>query len=125
MQYKNANMPDGASLLPESFRDLEPFARTWALPTPAARSEQRDRSSMAEMTALHDAMLSRIEDIFAYLDQHQLTALPDDAKRLLYLALSLAEVTPSVYFYKEERPAHAIDPRRIQFWPVPNMTPSG
>jgi hypothetical protein len=118
-------MTTDAPLLPESFRDLEPLARNWAQATPEARSEQRDRSTMAEMSAFHDAMLSRIEAIFAYLDQYQLTALPEEAKRLLHLALSLAEVTPTVYFYKEERPAHAIDPKRIQFWPVPNMTPSG
>lgn len=113
----------GVRLLPESFQDLEVFARTWALPTGVARSEQRSRSTMAEITTFHDALLPRIEDVFAYLDQYPLTALPEDAQRLLYLALSLAEVAPSVYFYKEERPAHTIDPRRIQFWPVANMTP--
>jgi hypothetical protein len=111
-------------LLPEQFGDLEEMARTWALPTNLQRSQQRDRSSMAEMSALHDALLGRIEDIFKYLDRYPLNALPEDLKPLLYLALSLAEVAPAVHFYKEERPAHAVDPLRIESWPVPNMTPS-
>lgn len=111
-------------LLPEPFRDLEALARLWALPTPAARSEQRSRSTLAEMKVLHDAVVARAEDIFKYLEQYPLDALPEDAKRLLQLTLSLAEVVPSIHFYKEERPGHAVDPRRIEFWPVQNMTPT-
>lgn len=111
-------------LLPEPFSDLEALARAWALPTPAARSEQRSRSTLAEMRTLHDALVARVEDIFKYLDQYPLNALPEDAQRLLQLTLSLAEVTPSIHFYKEERPGHTVDPRRIEFWPVQNMTPS-
>lgn len=110
-------------LLPEPFRDLEGIARTWALPTDLERSLQRDRSSLVETTAFYDQLLGRLESIFEYLDSFSLDALPDDAKRLLYLTLSVAEVVPTVLFYKEERPAHAVDPKRIVSWPVPNMRP--
>jgi hypothetical protein len=113
----------GGRLLPEPFGDLEKFAPLWALPTALARSEQRSRSAMAEMAAFHDAMFARLEDILAHLEQYPLNAMPDDARRLLCLSLSLAEVCPFVYFYKEERPAHIIDPKRVELWPVQNMTP--
>jgi hypothetical protein len=111
-------------LLPEPFKDLEPFAQVWALPTEAERSGQRIRSSFQELTAFHDALLSRVETIFKYLDQYQLDALPEDAKRLMLLTLSLAEIAPSVHFYKGERQAHVLDSSRLVRWDVPHMTPT-
>jgi len=123
VQVLNPSAKAEVRLLPEPFQDLEGLARTWALPTDLKRSEQRDRSAFSDMKAFYDQLLGRIESIFEHLNSFPMDALPEDAKRLLYLTLSLAEVTPTVLFYKEERPAHAVDPKRIVSWPVPNMSP--
>lgn len=87
------------SLLPVQFSDLEPFAREWALATTIERNRKRLSSSMDEIKAFYDAMLARTDAVLAYLNQFPLDAMPEDARRLLDLALSLAEVAPAVECY--------------------------
>ena len=110
-------------LLPAGFEDLEPFAAVWALPDEATRLAKRMASDMPAILAFHDAMLPRVEAIFEYVDRYPLDALPPDVQRLMLLAMSLAEITPSVHFFKEPVPSDAMDPRRFKRWDVPNMTP--
>ena len=112
------------TLLPEPFKDLEDLARVWSLPTETERSAQRNRSSREQLAALNDSLLPRIEAVFAYLDQFNLDSLPDDAKRLLFLTLSLAEIAPMLHFYNGEPPAHVLDSSRLVRWDVPHMTPA-
>ncbi len=112
------------SLLPTEFADLERFAPHWALPTEEARRDHRLASAMTEIRAFHDAMLPRVEAIFAHVDAIGLDALPADAQRLMYLALALAEVTPAVHFFNAPYPTDTIDIRRFVRWDVPNMTPA-
>lgn len=111
------------NLLPNAFDDLEPFARDWALPTEEERLRRRLSSEMACILAFHDAILPRVETIFEYLNRFPLDALPEDSKRLLFLTLSLAEIAPTVHFYKGPLPADVLDPRRFNRWNVPHMTP--
>jgi hypothetical protein len=111
------------NLLPEAFKDLEPFARDWALPTEEERLRRRLTSDMASILAFHDAMLPRMETVFEYLDRLPLYALPEDAQRLLFLTLSLAEVAPTIHFYKGPIPSDVLDPRQFQRRNVPHMTP--
>lgn len=108
--------------LPPEFADLERFG-DWALPEEAARLAKRLASPMSAIQAFHDAILPRIEAIFAHVDQYPLDRLPPDVQQLMYLALSLAEITPSVHFYKAPAPADVVDLARFKRWPVPNMTP--
>ena len=71
-----------AAALPGEFADLEQFA-AWALPTERERNARRRASPMAEINALYEAVLPRMDAIIEYLNQFPLDALPDDAKRLL------------------------------------------
>src|SRR5713101_6531803 len=87
------------SLLPVQFSELEPFAREWAFATTTERNRKRLSSSMDEIKAFYDAMLTRIDAILTYLNQFPLDAMPQDARWLFDLALSLAEVAPAVECY--------------------------
>jgi hypothetical protein len=100
------------TLLPEGFSDLEIFAE-WMLPTSAERNRKRRGSSMDEISAFYNAMLPRLEQILAYLDQFSLQEMPQDARRLLYLSLSLAEVTISAELFHEPKVTGGCDPERF------------
>ncbi|MBI3798942.1 MAG: hypothetical protein HY268_18500 [Deltaproteobacteria bacterium] len=87
-------------VLPETFRDLEPFAG-WALATEKERNQKRLASTMAEIQSFYDAILPRMEAVIAYLNQFPLDAMPADAQRLLSLTFSLAEVSTAVELFKQ------------------------
>ena len=65
------------------------------LPTSIERNRKRPQSSMDEINVFYNAMLPRLKEILAYLDQFSLQEMPQDALRLMFLSLSLAEVSPS------------------------------
>jgi hypothetical protein len=89
-------MPESA--LPEAFRDLERWM-AWSLATEQERSDKRQVSAMGEIKAFYNAMLARMEEILPYLEQFPLEKMPEDAQRLFYLTLSLAEVAPAVELF--------------------------
>ena len=95
--------------LPSEFSDLEQFAH-WALPTSVERNKKRIESSMSEINAFYNAMLPRLEKAVAYLDQFSLQEMPQDAQRLLFLALSLAEVSIAVELFHEPKVTGGCDP---------------
>jgi hypothetical protein len=97
------------TLLPSGFSDLERFAE-WALPTSVERNKKRLGSSMDEITSFYNALLPRIADILAYLDQFSLQEMPQDARRLMFLALSLAEVSIAVELFHEPKVTGGCDP---------------
>jgi hypothetical protein len=88
--------------LPPDFADLEPFA-SWAIPTEKARYDRRLASTMEEMQAFYDAALPRMEDAMSYLEQFSMDALPDDAKRLLWLYCALVTVSFPVEVWRQPR----------------------
>ena len=88
--------------LPSEFADLEPFAE-WAVPTERARYDKRLASSMDELQAFYDAAFPRMEDAMAYLDKLDLNALPEDAKRLLWLYCALVTVSFPVEVWRQPR----------------------
>lgn len=90
------------TVLPSEFSDLEPFAE-WVLSTEADRYAKRLSSSMEEMQAFYDAAFPRIDDALSYLDQHDLNALPAEAKNLLYLYCSLVNVSFPVEVWRQPR----------------------
>ena len=98
--------------LPSRFSDLERFA-DWMLPTSVERNKQRLASSMDEISALYNALLPRLEEILAYLDQFSLEEMPQDALRLLFLTLSLAEVSIGVELFHEPKVTGGCDPARF------------
>ncbi len=95
--------------LPSGFSDLDQFAQ-WALPTSVERNKKRIGSPMSEITAFYNALLPRMEEILAYLDQFSLQEMTQDAQRLMFLALSLAEVSIAVELFHEPKVTGGCDP---------------
>jgi hypothetical protein len=90
------------SALPPAFADLEPFAE-WALPTEHERFAKRLASSMDELQAFYDAALPRLDDAVEFLDQFELSALPDDASQLIWMYYSLMTVSFPVEVWRQPR----------------------
>ena len=88
--------------LPAEFSDLEPYA-DWAIPTERARYDKRLASSMDELQAFYDAALPRLEDAMSYLEQFSVDALPEDAKRLLWIFCALVTVSFPVEVWRQPR----------------------
>ena len=87
---------------PAEFADLEPYA-AWAVPTEGARYAKRLASTMDELQAFYDAAFPRLEDATGYLDQFPLDALPDDARRLLWVYSALVTVSFPVEVWRQPR----------------------
>jgi hypothetical protein len=102
--------------LPDRFRDLEPIAAVWALPTEAERHARRLAGTIAELRALYDQLFPRIEDILAYLSEFALDSLTPEGQHLLHLTFALAEIAPAVELYGQVTVPDGYDSRR--FLPV-------
>ncbi len=100
------------SLLPAQFRDLEQWL-AWSLATEQERSRKRQASTMQDIKAFYDAMLARMEEVLPYVDQFPVDALPEDATRLFYLTLSLAEVAPAVEQFGQPSVVDGYDAKRF------------
>ncbi|HTW88721.1 MAG TPA: hypothetical protein VMD75_12010 [Candidatus Binataceae bacterium] len=107
------------ALLPIEFADLEGFA-DWALPTTRQRNHKRLTSSMDQIQPFYDAMLTRIDAILAYLDGFNLQEMPADAQRLMWMALSLAEVSDAIELFHEPGVTGGCDPSRFVVIQEPN-----
>ena len=88
-------------LLPCAFEDLEGFAREWALATESERRRKRQSTDMETTRVFYDRMTERIGDILGYLNELDLHALPAEARNLLHMTLSLAEVGLAVEIYRQ------------------------
>jgi hypothetical protein len=102
--------------LPDQFRDLESIGEVWILPTERERHARRLASNIADLRALYDALMPRIDDVLAYLSEFQLDNLTPQGRNLLYLACSLAEIGPAVELYGQPEVPDGFDSRR--FLPV-------
>ena len=92
-----------ATSLPEGFADLEPYVEVWARPTRAERYEARLSRPFEELCEFYDAVAARAEEAIAHLDGLDLTALPDDATRLLHLLYSMILVSYAVNVFHQPR----------------------
>jgi hypothetical protein len=88
--------------LPPDFADLEPFA-SWSLESEAERYAKRLSSTMDELQAFYDSAFPRLEEVIGYLDQFDLSALPEDATRLLWLCYSLVNASFPVEVWRQPR----------------------
>ncbi len=100
--------------LPESFQDLEPFAE-WALGTEVERMAARENSTIEELQVFYDAMLRRLPAVVEYLNQFPLDRMPEQAQRLMQMALSLNEVSIAVERYRQPRVINGRE--RARFFP--------
>ena len=103
-------MPE--SLLPAQFHELEQW-KEWALATEQERSARRQASTMEDIKTFYNAMLARMEEVLPYLEQFSADELPQDATRLFYLTLSLAEVAPAVEQFGQPSVVDGYDVKRI------------
>jgi hypothetical protein len=110
--------------LPPQFQELEQFVEEWALPTQAERHRRRLSSSIEGLRNFYDAMVTRMDEIVAYLNQIPVDQQPEDARRLFYLTMSLAEIAMAVELFKQPAVVDGFDPVRFVATEVPNMTPS-
>ena len=99
--------------LPDSFNSLEKFVDAWALPTENQRHAQRLSSTIAELKNFYDAILPKIDEILAYLNDFPLDKLPPKAQALLLLTLSLAEIAPAVELFGQPEVPDGYDSRRV------------
>ena len=109
-----------AGLLPKEFADLEKFIE-WALPTSTQRNRKRLSSSMEDIQRFYDAIQPRIESVLAYLDDFALNEMPADARRLMQLALALAEVSDAVELFHAPGVTGGCDPTRFVVVDEPNL----
>ncbi len=86
--------------LPGQFSELERFAAEWALATQSEREVKRRNSTAQERKEFYDAVTPKLETIIGWLDRFPLDAMPAEARRLLYLILSLAEIARTVELYQ-------------------------
>jgi hypothetical protein len=89
-------------ILPADFAELEPYA-DWSLETEAERYAKRLASSMDELQSFYDAAFPRLDDAIAYLNKFELSALPEDATRLLWLEYSLVNASFPVEVWRQAR----------------------
>jgi hypothetical protein len=97
--------------LPSAFAHLQPFTG-WSLATETERNTRRHEASMDEIQAFIDAMLADVDAIVAYLDAFGET-LPPEARALMDMLMSLAEVAPVVECYRQQAVIDGYDPRRF------------
>ncbi|HXF33095.1 MAG TPA: hypothetical protein VN603_00885 [Candidatus Acidoferrales bacterium] len=100
-------------LLPGDFSDLEPFS-AWGLATETARNHKRIDCEQAEIEAFAHAMLPRLDAVCDYLDAFSLDALPEDARRLYFMLVAVAEIAPCVEGYGSPRVPNGYDSRRFR-----------
>ena len=98
--------------LPAAFRDLERFS-AWILPTERERHAKRLASDMHDIRDLYDSVFPRLEELVSYLNKFPLDELPDDARRLLSLCLSVVEVSNAVEMFGQPAVINGFDPKRF------------
>lgn len=101
------------AILPEQFADLEQYVGVWALPTERQRNRKRMASTIGDLRAFYDSMMPRMDAIMEYLNQFPLDNIPDGARELFYLTLSLAEVANAVELFKQPGVVDGYDPERF------------
>jgi hypothetical protein len=99
--------------LPKEFAELERF-NAWILPTSGERNKKRVTSTTPELKAFYEAMMKHIDRIIEYFKQFSMDEMPQDTKRLLYLTLSLAEVSHAVELYGQPTVIGGMDSSRFK-----------
>jgi hypothetical protein len=66
-------------------------------------------------------MMPRMEEMLNYLNQYPLDSMPDSARRLFNMTLSLAEVAVAVELFKQPTVVDGFDSRRLVPMPLPHQ----
>ena len=105
--------PESSGALPAPFVGLEPFVH-WALATEWERFIARESSSREELQMFYDAMMPRAPAIVEYLNRFPLDRMPEDAARLLRMALSVVEVSIAIELYRQPSAFNGFDRTRLK-----------
>src|SRR5580658_7349015 len=98
--------------LPHGFEDLERFL-PWAGETETVRNHYRIDRTQSEIETFTGSIVPRLAEICDLLDAFPLDDMPDDARRLYYMMLSVAEAAPSVEGYHAPSVPYGYDSRRF------------
>ncbi|VWB39299.1 hypothetical protein [Burkholderia lata] len=104
--------PDSGHL-PKGFEELEPFLAAWSTPTSHERWIRRAAMPYDEIVRFYDAMFARAEEATVYLEQFPLDDMPEPARNLFRLLLSLCHASVAVEMHqapgiKHAPPGHAL-----------------
>ena len=99
--------------LPNGFEDLQPLVAKWSKATERERNLIRIESTIEELDAFYQKIFPRIEDVLGFLNKRDLHNLDAKEKNLMFLALSLAEVSPSVELFRGPEVPAGFDSRRL------------
>ena len=91
------------SILPEKFASLEPYAAKWALADFNDRYNTRLATSMEDMEAFYDAVMSKYREVMDYLNEFELEKMPAKELKLLQMYYSLVQVSFAVEVWKQPR----------------------
>src|SRR5271154_5834676 len=105
--------PKSDDVLPAPFVELEPFAH-WALPTEWERMTARESATREESQVFYDAMMPQMLAIVEYLNGFPLDGMTADAQRLLYMALSVVEVSIATELYQQYKAINGFDRARLE-----------
>lgn len=100
--------------LPEAFVDLTPFTDRWCLATERERHTCRLTSDFADLEALYNALLPRMESLVAHLREFDQDNLPEPEYNLFLLALCFMEVSLAVEAHGQSTVPHGFDYRRFE-----------
>ena len=100
-------------VLPHGYEDLAWLA-DWALPTERQRHGKRIGTPLDELQRVYDALLPRIENMIAHLDQFPVDALPPAEQNLMLLTLAFVEVSPSVELLHSPTVPDGFEPTRFE-----------
>jgi len=109
--------------LPSEFEDLVPLVAKWSKPTERKRNLVRIESTIEELDEFYQKMFPRVEEVLSFLNERDLHDFNEEEKNLLFLALSLAEVAPSVELFRSPVVPDGFDSRRFVRVNVANQTP--
>jgi hypothetical protein len=92
MDNRNAaNRDTAVRQLPAAFSFLQPFVAEWGLATEKERFYKLHTTRLEDLRPFYDAMLPRMDEILAYLNEYSMGSMPDDARVLFDLAMTFAE----------------------------------
>ena len=103
----NADFP-----LPAGFEDLARFA-DWALPTERERHAKRLKTPLEALDEVYNALLPRVEDAIAHLDEFPIDNLPPAENNLMLLTFVFVEVSLSVELLRSPWVPEGFEPSRF------------
>jgi len=74
----------------------------------------RESSSREELQMFYDAMMPRMAAIVEFLNRFPLDRMPEDALRLLRMALSVVEVSIATELYRQPNAINGFDRARLE-----------